>query len=155
MSPDRKKLVLVLVLVAVVDLLIAAGIFFWWKNQPHEQTTVRQNQDSLATSLINLSAAVDAYFSGTNTVPSGNDAEILRLATAHDPSLLTAVFKPYQIRVQRQDPYAVLLLCTGDGKWAVMEDAGCSARLDRRAEGNVPCEFTLKVGAGCQVTHRK
>jgi hypothetical protein len=148
-NPDRKKLVRILVLVAVVDLLIAGGIGIWWLNRPQQQ----QNEDRLAASLINLSAAVDAYFSGPDAVPTGSDKEILRQATAHDPSLL-AMFKPYRIRVQRQDPYAVLLLCTEDGKQAMLEDAGCSARLDRRAEKGAPCEFTLKVGAGCKVTRQ-
>lgn len=149
--PDRKKLVLILVLVAVVDLLIAAGILVWWFNRPQEPP---QDDDRLAASLINLSAAVDAYFSGADAVSTDSDEEILRRATAHDPTLLTAVFKPYRIRVQRQDPYAVLLLCTEDGKQAVLEDAGCSARLDRRAEKGAPCKFTLKVGAGCTVTRQ-
>ena len=148
--PDRKKLVRILVLVAIVDLLIAAGIFIWWTHRPHE---AQQDEDGLAACLINLSAAVDAYFSGSDAVLTGSNEEILRRATAHDPSLL-AVFKPYQIRVQRQEPYAVLLLCTEDGKQAVLEDAGCSARLDRRAEKGAPCEFTLKVGAGCKVTRQ-
>jgi len=152
MRPDRKKLVRIFVLGAVVDLLLVAGILScsWLGNYTDEA----QQKSELGISLINLSAAVDAYFSGTKNVPIGNDAEILRRATAHDPSLLTGVFKPYLIRVQRQEPYAILLLCTSDGKWAVMEDAGCSARLDRRAEENDPCEFTLKVAPGCQVTQK-
>jgi hypothetical protein len=147
MSPERKKLVLILVLVAIFDLLTVACVLFWWKNKAQEP-----KQAELATRLINLSAAVDAYFSGTENIPSGNDEEILRRATTHDPSLLAAAFTPYQIKVQRQERYAVLLLCTQDGKRAIMEDAGCSARLDRRAEENAPCEFTLKVAPGCQVT---
>ncbi len=150
-NPDRKKLVRILILVAIVDLLIAAGILIWWFNRPQEQP---QDDDRLAVSLINLSAAVDAYFSGFDAASTGSDEEILRQATAHDPSLLTAVFKPYQIRVQRQDAYSVLLICTEDGKQAVLEDAGCSARLERRAEKGAPCEFTLKVSAGCTVTQR-
>ena len=150
-NPDRKKLVRILVLVAIVDLLIAAGILIWWFNRPQE---TRQDEDGLAVSLINLSAAVDAYFFDADAAPATSDEEIIRQATAHDPSLLTSVFKPYRIRVQRQKPYAVLLLCTEDGKQAVLEDAGCSARLDRRAEKGAPCEFTLKVGAGCKVTQQ-
>jgi hypothetical protein len=147
---DRKKLVLILVLVAVVDLLVAAGIFIWWK---HRVAASRQ-EEGLAASMINLSAAVDAYFSDADAAPATSDEEIIRQATAHDPSLLTSVFKPYLIRVQRQAPYSVLLLCTEDGKQAVLEDAGCSARLDRRAKKGAPCKFTLKVGAGCKVTQQ-
>jgi type II secretory pathway pseudopilin PulG len=151
MNPDRKKLVLILVLVAVVDLLIAAGFLFWWLNRADKS----QQEKELAARLINLSAAVDAYFSAADAVPAGSDEEILRRAAAHDPSLLPAAFKPYQLRVQRQDAYAVLLLCTEDGKQAVLEDAGCSARLDRRAELGAPCQFTLKVSADCKVTRQQ
>jgi len=45
----------------------------------------------------------------------------------------------------------VLLLCSKNGNYAIMEDAGCSARLDRQVTRVAPCEFTLRVSRGCQV----
>lgn len=105
----------------------------------------------LSTKMVNLSSAVDTYFGDLSAPPSGSDADILREATRHDPRLLAADFQPYTLKVQYQSPYAVLLLCSKDGSRAIMEDAGCSARLDRQATHKAPCEFTLRVSQGCQV----
>jgi hypothetical protein len=100
--------------------------------------------------MVNLSTAVDAYFLGLTAPPREGDAVILQRATSHDPHLLAAEFTPYLLKVQYQNPYAVVLLCSREGK-AIMEDAGCSARLDRQVQTDAPCQFTLRVLPGCQV----
>lgn len=110
-----------------------------------------EERGRLSTYMVNLSAAVDTYFSFLQERPMINDAEILKNATSHDQRLLTNDFEPYLIKVQYQNPYAVLLLCTKDGGRAIMEDAGCSARLDRQIADDSRCEFTLKVKDGCTV----
>ncbi|BBL70723.1 hypothetical protein MoryE10_13290 [Methylogaea oryzae] len=106
----------------------------------------------LGTNLVNLSAAVDIYFSTLPAAPTDDDATILKNATSPDPTLLAPVFKRYLLKTQYQQPYAVLLVCSKDGKRALMEDAGCSARLDRQVRSPAPCEFTLRVENGCRVT---
>jgi len=106
---------------------------------------------SLSTLLVNLSSAVDSYFSTLPAAPTENDADILAKATSPDPSLLAPAFNDYQLKTQYQGHYAVLLLCSKDGSVAYMEDAGCSARLDRQVTQTAPCEFTLKVSPNCQV----
>ena len=54
--------------------------------------------------------------------------------------------------VEYQAGHAVLLLCSEDGGRALMEDAGCSARLDRKMfRENLPCTFTLRVNEDCEV----
>lgn len=105
----------------------------------------------LGTYMVNLSSAVNMYFSPLAGPPTEEDAVLLRQATAHDPALLAPAFDPYLLRVQFQQPFAVLLLCTKDGRRAIMEDVGCSARLDRQVRGDAPCEFTLRVSKGCRV----
>lgn len=105
----------------------------------------------LSTQMVNLSSAVDTYFADLPKAPTDSDAVILQMATRHDKRLLAPEFEPYVLKVQYQNPYAVLLLCSKDGKWAIMEDAGCSARLDRQIIHRAPCEFTLRVRKGCQV----
>ncbi|MCW5199917.1 hypothetical protein VU05_04320 [Desulfobulbus sp. F1] len=136
MTPARKKILLILVLVAVIDLFVAAGIFFWWKNSqsdlPHEKDIAE-----LATQLVDLSSRVEGLM-----ITQESEAEILRQ---------TEKFAPYQLKVQYQHPYAVLLLCTPDGKQALLEDVGCSAKLDRKVRNEAPCEFTLRVKENCQV----
>ena len=151
MTPERKKLVLILVLVAVVDLLIAAGGFFlWlrWYHRPHELPDEKE-QAQLAVRLLNLSAAAEGYFSSLPTAPSDNETEMLRKVTEHDPRLLNQLDK-HRLRIKYSQKHALLLLCTADGKQALLEDIGCTTRLDRQVREAAPCEFTLKVEAACQ-----
>ncbi len=105
----------------------------------------------LSTSMVNLSASVDTYFSTLLSAPTEGDADILTKATSHDPDLLAPEFKSYLLKVSYQNTHAVLLLCSKAGNAALMEDAGCSARLDRQVTGSSPCEFTLKVSMDCQI----
>jgi hypothetical protein len=103
--------------------------------------------------MINLSSAVDFYFSELPSAPIAvDDAELLAAATEHDKLLLADEFKHYQLKVEYQNAHAVLLLCNKDGNRALMEDVGCTARLDRLvSEKNTPCSFTLKVNRDCEV----
>jgi hypothetical protein len=118
---------------------------------PSSYVPNEQERGILSTKLVNLSSAVDVYFADLAGPPTGDDEQILLAATRHDSRLLAPEFKAYVLKVQYQAPYAVLLLCSKDGSRAIMEDAGCSARLDRNVAGDVACEFTLHVNAGCQV----
>lgn len=105
----------------------------------------------LGTAMVNLSAAVDTVLSERKTPPAGDDLETIRAAVAYDPGLLTPVFDGYKLRLKWQKSYTVLLVCDKDGRVAYMEDAGCSARLDRQAPEGAPCEFALNVRGDCQV----
>jgi hypothetical protein len=98
---------------------------------------------------VNLSAAAEGYFSTLETAPIEDEMEVLRRVTAHDPSLLAALNK-YRLRVQYQQKHALLLVCTQDGNQALLEDAGCTARLDRQVQGQAACEFTLQAAVSCQ-----
>ncbi|MCF7966835.1 hypothetical protein V3O24_00135 [Methylobacter sp. Wu8] len=110
-----------------------------------------KEQVRLSARMVNLSSAVDSYFSDLAEAPIDSDIAILQNATRNDPQLLAQEFNAYVLKVQFQNPYAVLLLCSKDGKRAIMEDAGCSASLDRQVTDAVPCEFTLHVRQNCQV----
>lgn len=111
-----------------------------------------EERGRLSTKMVNLSSAVDVYFTELTEAPTEDDAAVLKNATQHDDRLLAPEFEPYLLKVQYQAPYAVLLLCSKDGQAAIMEDAGCSARLDRQVTDKAPCEFTLQVSQGCQVS---
>ena len=110
-----------------------------------------QERGALSTHMVNLSSDVEGYFAEQPGAPAESDAEILKAATRRHPSDLAPEFERYTLKVQYQNPFAVVLLCTKDGKRAIMEDAGCSARLDRQVTNPAPCEFTLHVSNGCQV----
>lgn len=106
----------------------------------------------LSSKMVNLSSAVDAYFADLAEAPIDSDFNILENATRHDSSLLASEFEPYLLKVQYQKSYAILLLCSKDGSRTIMEDAGCSARLDRQvADAAAPCKFTLVVKRSCEV----
>jgi len=105
----------------------------------------------LGVKMVNLSAAVDLYVSMYDDAAQMSSDALLKAATTPDPRLLAPEFKDYVIKVGVQKPYAVLLLCSKNERRAHMEDAGCSARLDRQVMDNQPCEFALKVGVGCDI----
>ncbi len=110
-----------------------------------------EERGRLSAKMVNLSSAVDTYFADLAEAPIDGNVSILQSATRHDPRLLASEFEPYMLKVQYQKSYAVLLLCSKDGNRAIMEDAGCSARLDRQIAHGTACEFTLLVNPGCQV----
>lgn len=110
-----------------------------------------KERERLSARMVNLSSIVEAYFADLPEAPIDSDNAILQNATRHAPTSLAHEFNSYVLKVQYQNPYAVLLLCSKDGKRAIIEDAGCSARLDRQVTDVAPCEFTLHVGQNCQV----
>jgi len=107
----------------------------------------------LGSALTKLSAAVESTVRYKNPPTNINDAELLALATKHDPTLLKP-FANYTVRVLRQNRHAIILICTGDGKNALMEDAGCTSKLDEHLweiHSAKSCEFTLTVSKVCKV----
>ncbi|MCB5191449.1 hypothetical protein LG198_11990 [Methylobacillus arboreus] len=103
-----------------------------------------------ASALTKLSSAVEAYvrYDSDGTVTS--DQQLLQTATAHDPDLL----RPFQhrlIKVNTEDRHAILLVCTQDGLRGLLEDAGCSAPMDRHLwQESRPCQFTLQAAEVCR-----
>ena len=115
--------------------------------------SAQPKRGTLVAKMMNLSAAVESYFSElSGPPPDMEDKEILELATEHDEDLLASEFDRFQLKVAYQAGHAVLLLCNKDGDRALIEDVGCSAALDRKAfDKNMPCTFTLKINAACEV----
>jgi hypothetical protein len=106
-----------------------------------------------ASALTKLSASVESTVRYKNPPDGIADEDLLRLATEHDPSLLNPFFE-YRIKILRDNRHSAVLVCTKDGAEALLEDAGCTAALDKHrwqtpAE---PCIFTLKLSEVC-VTH--
>lgn len=110
-----------------------------------------EERGRLSTHMVNLSSALEVYFDGLASAPEEDDAVTLQKAIEHDSRLLAQEFRAYQLRTQYQSPYAVILLCSMNGQFAIMEDAGCSARVDRQVTHDAPCQFTLRVSDGCVV----
>lgn len=104
-----------------------------------------------ASALTKLSAAVDVTVRFNKSSENLADSELLRLSASDDQSLLTP-FEHYKVRVLQSGRRSVVLVCEPDGGKALLEDAGCTAKLDRHHWQSVPvaaCDFTLDVMAVC------
>ena len=76
-----------------------------------------------------------------------DDQELVRRATAFDSNLLES----YKGLVVRGTVDGVILVCTGDGRRGLFEDAECSDKVDKPVwpDKSAPCAFTLKVESTC------
>ena len=83
------------------------------------------------------------------------ELELLKFATSNDPALLDR-FADLKVRVSKSnDLHAAVLICTSDGSKALLEDAGCTAAMDRQAWREIPeagCEFKLDLTSLCTVS---
>ena len=75
--------------------------------------------------------------------------DVLSAATEHDRSLL-GPFRTYELFVRVEGRNSSVLVCTGNKARALLEDAGCSARVDGQLwrEGFL-CGFTLDLSSVC------
>ncbi len=76
-----------------------------------------------------------------------DDRELVRRATAYDPKLLES----YKGFVVRGTVGGIILVCTGDGRRGLFEDAECSDIVDNPvwSDVNAPCKFTLTPETVC------
>ncbi len=78
------------------------------------------------------------------------DSDLLKLACKRDPKLLEP-FKKYTVKVHKENRHAIVLVCTPNGKQGLLEDAGCTAKMDKHLwKSSVACKFTLKVKDVCK-----
>jgi hypothetical protein len=103
-----------------------------------------------ASALTKLSSATEALVRYGQPHAGMDDAALLAEATRDDPALLTP-FAAYQVRVLNQDRHAVVLVCTKDGGRALLEDAGCTGKMDVHhwEKAAAPCAFSVSVPATC------
>jgi len=103
-----------------------------------------------ASALTKLSSATEALVRYGQPQAGLDDAALLAEATREDPALL-APFSEYQVRVLSQDRHAVVLVCTKDGGRALLEDAGCTGKMDVHhwEKAAVPCAFSVSVPTTC------
>lgn len=105
----------------------------------------------LSSALTKLSATVESTVRYKNPPAGITDADLLILSTQHDPRILEP-FSEYTVRVLNQDRHAVVLVCNKEGKYALLEDVGCSPELDKhlwKGQTPVPCAFSLSPSTIC------
>lgn len=109
------------------------------------------DMNELGSALTKLSSSVESTVRYKKQGADLDDKKLLILATRHDPSILEP-FQGYYLRVLRQAGHSAVLVCTPDGTTALLEDAGCTARMEQhhwRATPGRPCEFTLSLNELC------
>jgi hypothetical protein len=105
-----------------------------------------------ASALTKVSAAVDSTVRYTQVLDQTTSAELLALSTEHDPELMEP-FKNFRVLVRRVGPYSEVLVCEPDGSRGLLEDAGCTAKLDKHLWRDDPpalCQFTLELEVLCK-----
>lgn len=113
---------------------------------PHEEAMLVQ-----ASALTKLAAAAESAVRYKNAPAELADRALLQWAASHDPVLL-APFAAYTLKVLRRDRHAVVLMCSVDGTVALLEDAGCTAELDRHRWRDAPdaaCGFSIEPALVC------
>jgi hypothetical protein len=115
------------------------------------QTYSEEEMMTAAAALTKVSAAVEANLRYGAPSDALSDAEFLAQSVAHDPRLLQTL-AAYQVKASRQGRHAEILVCSPDGAIALLEDAGCTAAMDRhrwREEPKSPCTFTIDLSQLC------
>jgi len=98
-----------------------------------------------AAALDKLTRKVDAYQAEFGIAPSMSEQDLLYTAVGRDSDLLRTLAGD-QVHVTIINGNAVLLLCTGDGRYALLEDSACTPRFDRhlwRDNPKAPCRYTI------------
>lgn len=104
-----------------------------------------------AAALTKVSAAAEANLRYGSPSDSLTDAEFLTQSIAHDPGLLAPV-SAYQVKAAREGGHVAILVCSQDGAVALLEDAGCTAAMDRHRWRDDPksrCVFTIDLVQVC------
>lgn len=92
----------------------------------------------LASLTTKLTAATEAVALYSAPLP----VDLIAAATAEDPGLRQA-FDAYSVAARVSGGHAHVLVCTKDKKRALLEDVGCTARLDaHRWKTASACAFT-------------
>lgn len=136
--------------IAIATALVLAGCAVVPVGGPYTEATMMP----LATDLTKLTAAVESTLLYAPLAARLADDQLLSSSVADDPGLL-APFRHYQLQVSRAAGHVALLVCSPDGRQALLEDAGCTAAMDRhrwRDQPPGPCTFTLDLQQTCAVT---
>lgn len=126
---------------------VAAGAVFLLAACASAQS--ERDMNYLGSALSKLSAAVDATVRYDKPAEDVDEAALLQMSVAQDPSLLHP-FNGMTVRIRRQGEASAVLLCEAPEGKALLEDAGCTVRMDNhRWRDDTACQFTLDLSAAC------
>lgn len=129
--------------IIAVSIFLLEGCVFIPKKDNAEAMYIK------ASALTKLSTAVEVTVRYEAPDENLSDEELLKIATEDDPNLLDP-FVGYVLKVNREFGHAVVLVCNADGTKGLLEDAGCSAKMDKHHWDEVkPCSFTISAAVVC------
>jgi hypothetical protein len=110
----------------------------------------RDEMNKRASELTKLSAAMESYIRYGDPVPGASEDELLKAATKDQPQLLGG-FSDFKLRVLFQDRHSAVLVCTKSGDRALLEDAGCTGKMEVHhwEKKDAPCSFTVSIPKVC------
>jgi hypothetical protein len=132
---------------AITAVLVLTGCATLGTGQPYSEDEMM----ALAADLTKVSAAAEANLRYGAPSDALTDDGFLAQSVAHDPGLLKP-FGAYTVKATRQGGHVTILVCSRDGTVAVLEDAGCTAALDRhrwKDDPPTPCAFSLDLAQVC------
>lgn len=114
-------------------------------------SVTRDEMNIRASQLTKLSAAMESYVRYDNPASGMDEDDLLKAATKDQPQLLSD-FSNFKLRVLSRDRHATILVCDKEGKRALLEDAGCTGKMDLRhwEKIDAPCSFTLSTEEVCR-----
>ncbi len=103
-----------------------------------------------ASKLTKLSAVMQSYIRYGNPTPGSSEQRLLAEGTREQPELLNE-FSGFKLKVLTQDRHVVVLMCTKSGDRALLEDAGCTGKLEHHhwEKADTPCNFTISIPQVC------
>ncbi|PCI37675.1 MAG: hypothetical protein COB46_13185 [Rhodospirillaceae bacterium] len=118
----------------------------------HTGSTDEETMLGLASALTKVSAATNSAVRYKHPPADLKDRALLDFATAHNPSLLNK-FEGYVLKARQSGKSSSVLVCDEQGKTALIEDTGCTAKLDVHLWQSDPlkaCEYDLDIKAVCK-----
>ena len=139
-----KNLRLLALLSISLFFVVACSIF----TSPYSKETMQP----LAAALLKATPVVESTVRYKKPDPGLKDRSLFIFATKHDPSL-AAPFDAYTIKIHAKNRHAWVLVCSADGSRVLLEDLGCTMKLDRhhweQAAPGLACEPTISIEEGC------
>lgn len=107
--------------------------------------------EQMGSHLILVLPAVEEEICGDPASANLPESALVSLTRKRLGNRLDA-FAGHVLRVRCQQGLATMLVCSPDGSRALLQDAGCSLRLDEKTwkqRPDSPCEFTLDLATIC------
>jgi len=95
-----------------------------------------------------LSRAVDVVIDSL-PVDAEDDAIFRAVRERSGDNSLFEPFAQYKLKAKIDQGYALILLCTQDGKYSLIEDASCTQRIDTWRPLGSPCKYFLDIKKIC------